>query len=75
LPDAITLLSGKFFTSRRSRIGFKRFDALDDALQALFGYRVKVLYCRAFKKGQSVYLRSGDAAFGPCAKKPETLIA
>jgi hypothetical protein len=44
LPDPITLLAGKLFTTRWSRIFFKKIDAIDDTLEVLLGNRVKVLY-------------------------------
>jgi len=37
LPDPITLLTGKLFTTRWSRFLFKKTDAIDDALEVLFG--------------------------------------
>ena len=43
LPDPITLLPGKLFTTRWSRIFFKKIDVIDDALEVLLGNRVKIL--------------------------------
>jgi hypothetical protein len=43
LPDPITLLAGKLFTTRWSRIFFKKIDAIDDTLEVLLGNRVKIL--------------------------------
>jgi hypothetical protein len=57
LPDPITLLTAKLFTTRRPRIFFKKVDAIDSALEALFGNRVKVLYGGSFKI---------DLIFGHC---------
>ena len=49
LPDPITLLAGKLFTTRWSRIFFKKIDAIDNALEVLLGNCVKVLYGGSFK--------------------------
>jgi hypothetical protein len=57
LPNTITLLTGKLFTTRRSRIFFKKINSFDDALQVLLGNRVKVPYDGSFKI---------DLIFGHC---------
>jgi len=57
LPDAIALLTGKLYTTRWSRIFFNKIDAIDDALEVLFGNRVMVLYSGLFKI---------DLIFGHC---------
>ena len=43
LPDPISLLAGKLFTTRWSQIFFNQIDVIDDELEVLFGNRVRVL--------------------------------
>jgi hypothetical protein len=57
LPNPITLLTGKLFTTRRSRIFFKKINAIDEALEVLLGNRVKAPYDGSFKI---------DLIFGHC---------